>query len=63
MLSHSALTPMHVVLHKVQRRVSMLLALLGDWAAFIGVVLILGLGTSVQMVIQRALQVKAAKIN
>ena len=41
---------MHVVLHKVQKRVSILLALLGDWAAFIGVVLILGLGTSWYMI-------------
>ena len=50
MLSHSALTPLHVVLHKVQKRFAILLALLGDWAAFIGVVLILGLGTSWYMI-------------
>ena len=50
MLSHSALTPLHVVLHKVQKRLSILFALLGDWAAFIGVVLILGLGTSWYMI-------------
>jgi len=49
-LSHSALTPIHVVLHKVQKRISMLLALLGDWAAFTGIVLILGLGTSWYMI-------------
>jgi hypothetical protein len=49
-LSHSALTPFHVVLHKLQKRLSMLLELLGDWAAFIGVVLILGLGTSWYMI-------------
>jgi hypothetical protein len=49
-LSHSALTPIHVVLHKVQKRISILLALLGDWSAFIGVVLILGLGTSWYMI-------------
>jgi hypothetical protein len=34
----------------VQKRLSMLLELLGDWAAFIGVVLILGLGTSWYMI-------------
>ena len=50
MLSHSALTPLHVVLHKVQKRLAILLAVLGDWAAFIGVVLILGLGTSWYMI-------------
>ncbi len=50
MLSHSALTPIHVVLHRTQKRLSMFLALLGDWAAFIGVVLILGLGTSWYMI-------------
>jgi len=49
-LSHSALTPIHVVLHRTQKRLSMFLALLGDWAAFIGVVLILGLGTSWYMI-------------
>jgi len=49
-LSHSALTPIHVVLHKVQKRISILLALLGDWSAFIGVVLILGLGSSWYMI-------------
>jgi len=49
-LSHSALTPLHVVLHKVQKRLAILLAILGDWAAFIGVVLILGLGTSWYMI-------------
>lgn len=50
MLSHSALTPLHVVLHKVQKRISILIGLLGDWAAFVGVVLILGLGTSWYMI-------------
>ncbi len=50
MLSHSALTPVHVVLHKVQKRISILLGVLGDWAAFIGTVLILGLGTSWYMI-------------
>jgi hypothetical protein len=49
-LYHSALTPLHVVLHKVQKRISILLGLLGDWAAFIGTVLILGLGTSWYMI-------------
>jgi hypothetical protein len=49
-LSHSALTPLHVVLHKVQKRLAILVAVLGDWAAFIGVVLILGLGTSWYMI-------------
>lgn len=50
MLSHSALTPVHLVLHKVHKRISILLGLLGDWAAFIGTVLILGLGTSWYMI-------------
>lgn len=50
MLSHSALTPFHVVLHKVQKRVAILFSILGDWAAFIGAVLILGLGTSWYMI-------------
>jgi hypothetical protein len=45
-LSHSALTPIHVVVHKLHKRVSILLGILGDWAAFIGIVLILGLGSS-----------------
>jgi hypothetical protein len=49
-LSHSALTPLHLVLHKLQKRVAILLAVLGDWAAFIGTVLILGLGTSWYMI-------------
>lgn len=48
--SHSALTPVHVVLHKVQKRISILLGILGDWAAFTGVVLMLGLGTSWYMI-------------
>lgn len=50
MLSHSTLTPLHLVLHKVQKRISILLGLMGDWAAFIGTVLILGLGTSWYMI-------------
>ena len=50
MLSHSALAPVHVVLHKLQKRISILLGILGDWAAFIGAVLILGLGTSWYMI-------------
>jgi hypothetical protein len=49
-LSHSALTPIHVVLHRTQKRLAMFLALLGDWATFIGIVLILGLGTSWYMI-------------
>jgi hypothetical protein len=49
-LSHSALTPIHVVLHRTQKRLAMFLALLGDWATFVGVVLILGLGTSWYMI-------------
>ncbi len=43
MLSHSSLGPAHLVLHKAQKQVVALLNLLGDWAAFIGAVLILGL--------------------
>lgn len=50
MLSHSALTPLHLVLHRAQKRLAMLFAVLGDWAAFIGTVLILGLGTSWYMI-------------
>ena len=50
MLSHSALTPVHVVLHKVQKRIAIVFGILGDWAAFIGAVLILGLGTSWYMI-------------
>ena len=49
-LSHSALTPVHVGLHRLQKRVSMFIGILGDWAAFLGAVLILGLGTSWYMV-------------
>jgi hypothetical protein len=49
-LSHSALTPVHVVFHKLHKRVAIVLGLLGDWAAFIGTVLILGLGTSWYMI-------------
>lgn len=50
MLSHSALTPVHVVLHKLQKRIAIVFSILGDWAAFIGAVLILGLGTSWYMI-------------
>lgn len=50
MLSHSALTPLHLVFHKLQKRLSILFGVLGDWAAFIGIVLILGLGTSWYMI-------------
>ena len=50
MLSHSALNPIHVALHRLQMRVSAFFSLLGDWATFIGVVLILGLGTSWYMI-------------
>src|SRR5262249_1530825 len=49
-LSHSALTPVHVVLHKLQKRIAIVFAILGDWAAFIGALLILGLGTSWYMI-------------
>jgi hypothetical protein len=49
-LSHSALTPLHVVLHKTQKRIAILFGVLGDWAAFIGTVLILGLGSSWYMI-------------
>jgi hypothetical protein len=49
-LSHSALTPLHLIWHRISKRIAMLLAMLGDWAAFLGVVLILGLGTSWYMI-------------
>ncbi len=49
-LSHSALTPIHVGLHRLQKRISMVLGILGDWAAFIGAVLILGLASSWYMI-------------
>ena len=49
-LSHSALTPVHVGLHRLQKRISIVIGVLGDWAAFIGAVLILGLGTSWYMI-------------
>ena len=48
--SLSALTPVHVGLHRLQKRVAILIGVLGDWAAFIGAVLILGLGTSWYMI-------------
>ena len=50
MLSHSALTPVHVGLHRLGKRISMVLGVLGDWAAFIGAVLILGLASSWYMI-------------
>jgi hypothetical protein len=49
-LSHSALTPIHVGLHRLQKRLSMVAGVLGDWAAFIGAVLILGLASSWYMI-------------
>jgi len=49
-LSHSALTPVHLGLHRLQKRLLMLVGILGDWATFIGAVLILGLGTSWYMI-------------
>jgi hypothetical protein len=49
-LSHSALTPVHVGLHRLGKRISMVLGVLGDWAAFIGAVLILGLASSWYMI-------------
>lgn len=49
-LSHSALTPIHLGLHKLQKRIAIVIGVLGDWAAFIGAVLILGLGTSWYMI-------------
>ncbi len=48
--SLSALTPVHVGLHRLRKRVAILIGILGDWAAFIGAVLILGLGTSWYMI-------------
>jgi len=49
-LSHSSLGPAYLVLHKAQKQVSALFNLLGDWAAFIGAVLILGLVSSWYMI-------------
>ena len=46
----SALTPLHLGLHRMRKRVSMVIGLLSDWAAFIGAVLILGLGSSWYMI-------------
>lgn len=50
MLSHSYFAPIHGGLHKVQKRISIAFGILSDWATFIGVVLILGLGTSWYMI-------------
>ncbi|MBI1650840.1 DUF1214 domain-containing protein [Hyphomicrobium sulfonivorans] len=49
-LSHSARAPLSVVLNRLQKRVGIVVGILGDWAAFIGAVLILGLGTSWYMI-------------
>jgi hypothetical protein len=49
-LSHSALTPIHLGLHRLQKRLGALLSILGDWATFFGAVLILGFGTSWYMI-------------
>jgi hypothetical protein len=49
-LSHSALNPVHLGLHRLRKQLSMFIGILGDWAAFLGAVLILGLGTSWYMV-------------
>jgi hypothetical protein len=49
-LSHSALTPIYVGFHRMQKRLSILFGILGDWAAFIGAVLILGLASSWYMI-------------
>jgi hypothetical protein len=46
----SALTPLHLGLHRMRKRISMAIGILGDWAAFIGAVLILGLGSSWYMI-------------
>jgi len=54
-LSHSSLGPAHLILHKAQKQVIALLNLLGDWAAFIGAVLILGLVSSWYMIDSGAL--------
>ena len=50
MLSHSALTPLHVGFHRLSKRLATLIGILGDWAAFIGAVLILGLASSWYMI-------------
>jgi len=49
-LSHSALTPIYVGFHRMQKRLSILIGIMGDWAAFIGAVLILGLASSWYMI-------------
>jgi len=49
-LSHSALTPLHVGLHRLHKRLSLLVGMLGDWAAFVGAVMILGLASSWYMI-------------
>lgn len=49
-LSHSALTPIYVGFHRIQKRLSILIGIMGDWAAFIGAVLILGLASSWYMI-------------
>ncbi len=50
MLSHSLIGPAHLFLHNAQKQVSALINLLGDWALFIGVVLIAGLVSSWYMI-------------
>lgn len=50
MLSHSALIPLHVGFHRLQKRLASFVGVLSDWAAFIGAVLILGLATSWYMI-------------
>jgi len=49
-LSHSSLSLAHLFLHKLQKQLVALINLLGDWAAFIGAVLILGLASSWYMI-------------
>lgn len=49
-LSHSALTPLHVGFHRLQKRLALFVGVLSDWAAFIGAVLILGLASSWYMI-------------
>jgi hypothetical protein len=49
-LSHSVMTPVHAGIQRIFKRFSQLLGVLGDWATFIGAVLILGLASSWYMI-------------
>ena len=57
-LSHSALTPIHVGLHRLQKRISIVIGILGDWAAFIGAV-----GIALVGALLAALLLRVPKVN